>query len=366
MTTTTLSDAPSTPSFAVRGSGYAIAAGVVVLFAFYGTYFVQMLVMLSPEQVAMAEAARGASEADSMYPFILSIWQIVAGPSLIAARTLSLLASVLAIVIAFSIARRLSGDMVMAAFLVLPFVLYPPLVATWVSATPHALFLLCAFGAFALLQRAPHGAAVPGAGALVFIATLLHPLGLVVMPVWALFIGLILYDRRALVVFAFAVIAAVGSLIIGLGAVADADVAAAGHDTILKALALPYAMVIVGTGLSVIAALSRQTRSALGLRNTLTVLAGPVLGAGILLAVHAADGLTVGQFVTAAGYVFPLAFLAPWPLIYWVRHVMPQVKNIVAWISFPVIMYSCFWVVLGPVDPHRFPYSHRHIEQPLP
>jgi hypothetical protein len=366
MTTTILSSAPSVPSFAGRSTGYAIAAGVVVLFAFYGTYFAQMLVVLSPEQAALAQTADGVYLNGGLYVFVLSLWQAIVGTGLVAARTLSLLASVLALVMAFRVARQLSGDIVMAAFLVLPFVLYPPLVATWITATPHALFLLCAFGVFALLQYTQHLAAVLAACALAAIATLLHPLGLIAMPVWALFIGILLADKRALIVFGVTLGAAAGSMIMGVSSVADADVSAANHGTILTAMVRPYAMVIVGTGLSAIAALSAQTRQALGVRSTLVVLLGPVIATCILLSAHMVGALAIGQLVTAAAYLFPLVFLAPWPLIYWVRRVMPQVKNIVAWISFPVIMYSCFWVVLGPINPDRFPYSHRHIAQPQP
>ena len=64
------------------------------------------------------------------------------------------------------------------------------------------------------------------------------------------------------------------------------------------------------------------------------------------------------------GYAMVFVIFAPWPLIFWVRHVMPQVKSLGAWIVFPVVMYSCFWAILGPVDPGKFPYSHRQVLQP--
>ncbi|MBL8631405.1 MAG: hypothetical protein JNM81_17350 [Rhodospirillaceae bacterium] len=360
--TSTASDPAALPSasFAVRSAGYGIAAAIVVLFAFYGTYFAQTLVPLAPEQAAMAAMQSGEG---GLYGVLLRLWQAVAGPSLLAARTFSLLAGILALVAGFTIARRLAGDLVMAAFLVLSFVLYPPLVATMVTATPHALFLLCALGAFALLQASPHGGALVGAGVLAFGGALLHPLGCVVMPLWAVQTALILGQRRAWSIAAAAVAGAALAVLIA-PPVSDADVSGAGHGTLLKALALPYAMVIVATGLSCIAALSAETRRALGPMRVLVVLAGPLLAAAVLLGAVALNLLAVGQVVTAAAVTFPLVFLTPWPLIYWVRVQMPQVKNIIAWIAFPVIMYSSFWVVLGPVDPHRFPYSHRQVERP--
>ncbi|MBL8645208.1 MAG: hypothetical protein JNK21_14850, partial [Rhodospirillaceae bacterium] len=245
---------------AARTAGLAIAAAVVVLFAFYGAYFAQTLVPLTPEQMVLSAAAAPRGVYDSL----LTLWQAVAGPSLLAARVLSLLASVLTIVLAFGIARRVTGDVVMAAFLLLPFVLFPPLVAALSTATPHALFVLSAIIVMALLQRGTGTVSAAAAGLVALAGGLLHPVALVTMPLWVVLCAAVLGQRRrAFIVLGFALAA----LVLALAGVPvptlDPDVSGAGHGTILKALAVPYAMIIVATVLSAVAALSGPVRAAL-------------------------------------------------------------------------------------------------------
>jgi len=351
-----------------RLTGFILFGGIVVLFAFYGVYFAQTLVVLAPEEALLRAAAEGQGQA---YAVLLAAWQGLAGESLLAARVLSLLTGVLAIVLAFRIAHRLTRDAVMAAFFILSFVLYPPLVAAFALATPHALFVLLALAVLDVLLPGA-GDTSPSqrlnglaAGVPAMLGVLLHPLGPVVMPLWVVFCGVVTSRRSsAVIALGFSLLAILAIMLTAPIIPSDPDVSGAGHTDIFKALVLPYAMVLVGTGLSAVAAFSKHVRDTIGLRQIVAVLLGPLLGAAIVLSSVATGLYDVGQLVTAAVYVFPFAFLAPWPLIVWVRHVMPQVKSFPAWIAFPVIMYSCFWVVLGPVDPAKFPYSHRQVAQP--
>jgi len=366
---TTVLDKSEVPpaSFNARLAGHAIFGAVAVLFAFYGVYFAQTLVLLPTEEALLAMAAQGQGPA---FSFVLRAWQAVAGDSLIAARVLSLLAGVMAVVLAFRLGRRLTGDAVMAAFLALSFVLYPPLVAAFATATPHALFVLLALGVLAVLLDGPtatlRAQVLTGvvAGMLAVLAMRLHPLAPATVPVWIMISGFVAAQRVAT---AMALAAAVIGLVLTMlnpMPVTDIDFSSVGQGSVLKALALPYAMALVGAALSVAAAFSRTVRQAIGLPRLLAVLLGPVGAAAILLGAVATGWFKPGHMVLAAIYAFPLFFLAPWPLILWVRTVMPQVKSFAAWIVLPVIMYSCFWVILGPVDPGRFPYSHRQAAQP--
>jgi hypothetical protein len=344
------------PSATARAAGYAIAAAVVVLFAFYGTYFAHTLVPLAPEDVV-----RGIRATDAVNPYVwlLQGWQVVAGDTLVAARAFSICVSVLAIVVAFSIARRLTGHIVMAAALLLPFILFPPLVATLSLALPHALVVLAALITMRLMMAQAGIFITVLAGVVVFATALMHPLGPVVVPLWVIICATVLNQyRRALILLCFAAAAAAAR--VGVEPpIMDPDLSADAHGTVLTALVLPYGMAVITTLLSAMALCSGQVRDGLRTQAAFAAILGPMVALLVVIGAMLTGAVSAGQWVTEAAILFPLLFLAPWPLIYWVLRVMPQVKSLVAWIAFPVIMYSCFWVILGPVDPGRFPYSHR-------
>jgi len=55
--------------------------------------------------------------------------------------------------------------------------------------------------------------------------------------------------------------------------------------------------------------------------------------------------------------VLILGVLASLPMVLWMRFVMPSIQSVWVWILLPVVMYSCFWVVMGPIDLSGFPYD---------
>ncbi|MSO96651.1 MAG: hypothetical protein EXR11_00315 [Rhodospirillaceae bacterium] len=347
-----------------RFTTIGVVSAVVALFAFYGVYLARVLVPLPPE-LAMEEAA-------TAYGAILVAWRAVAGSSLLAMRVLSLLFSALAIMLTFRVGRRLTQDPVVAAFFTLAFVLFPPLVAAFSTATPHALIVLLALGALELILSAPgqslSAAIIPIGTAAVLgcIGVVMAPVGPLLMPLWLLWCGAA-SGRWA---FAFPAVAlttitaVISVLAGGQTSPVDSDLTAIGQNTLTTALLMPYGMIIVATLLSAIASFSPLVRQAIGRDRLAAVLLGPFIGTGMLLVCVAFGWLNIGQLVTAASTVLPFALFASWPLIVWVRRVMPHVKSLAAWIVFPVVMYSCFWVILGPIDPGKYPYSHRQIVQP--
>ena len=114
-----------------RVTTFAVFSAVAVLFAFYATYWARTLVPMPTELDVVAQAAQGGLSAGGAFATILASWQAIVGEGLLAARTLSLLASVAALVLVFKIGLRLAHDSVTAAFLTLSFVLFPPVVATF-------------------------------------------------------------------------------------------------------------------------------------------------------------------------------------------------------------------------------------------
>jgi 4-amino-4-deoxy-L-arabinose transferase-like glycosyltransferase len=347
---------------------------VVILFAFYGTYFVRTLVPLPTELAALALSERGLFSSQSAYAMVLAAWSQLAGEGLVAARTLSLLATVASITLVFRLGRRLMGDPISAAWATLIFVLFPPLVATLVCATPHALAVLLSLAALDLLlasaTQPSRVALLYGglAGVLVSFGVMMVPLGAVLMPLWLLFCAALTRQHQA-VAAALILSVVVAGLMLALNITApeiDVDLAQSGHDSVFKALVLPYAMVPVAVLLGALCLLSRQLRDDVGSPRALAVLCAPIAVMALAWVAVATGAIGVGQLVTAMGYGTAFAIFASWPLIVWVRRIMPQVKSIWAWIAFPVIMYSCFWVILGPIDPGKFPYSHRQVVQPSP
>jgi hypothetical protein len=361
----------TSPTLAERIAALAVFAGVVFLFAVYADYLARVMVPLPTESAAAALLGLAADGA-GVYARIVAAWQALAGSGLHAARLLSVLAALAGIVLLVRIGARLMADVAGAAFLGLGFVIYPPLVGTYAAATPHASTTLLALAALALLLHAAgrpplagvwHGLA---AGALCALAVLLVPLANVLMPLWLLVCGAVAGARTAAgtalgVTLLTAVIAAAAALPVPA---VDLDLAVGGQGSVLTALLMPYAMVVAVTMLGVAALASPVVRASLGLPRAVVMVAAPPMAFAVLLAAVATGALAPGQLTTAMGYAAPFMLLAPVPLIVWVRRVMPGVKSLLAWIVFPVIMYSCFWAILGPIDPETFPYSHRQMPQP--
>ncbi len=370
---------PEPSGIGKRITTFAVFGTMAALFAFYATYWARTLVPMLPELDALAQATRGVMSAGSAFTAILAGWQTIVGEGLVAARALSLLASVAALVLVFRTGLRLTRDSVTAAILTLSFVLFPPIVATFAMATPHALFVLLAFGALELILRG-YGHAAPGArlygglaGILAGLGVMLVPLGAVLMPLWLVFCTVLSSEKALLssekqaVSVALIVNLLSTFLILMLGVpvpAIDATIAMAGRDSVFQVLILPTAMVPVAILLSALAAFSSRVRQSIGIGRIIAVLSAPLVIAAVLLSAVAFGTMMPGQLVTAVGYAFPFIIFTLWPLIVWVRKVMPQVKSLLAWLTFPVVMYSCFWVVLGPVRSEKFPYSHRQVAQP--
>lgn len=354
----------------VRAAASAMVVGVASLLAAYGVFWAHNLVVLPPE---IGWLATSRIETDQPYAWLLGLWGKFFGAGLTSARMLSVLAVMAAFVLTLRAGRRFGLGGVGSAALALPFVFYPPLVAIYAAAMPHALTVLLALAALEALLGTPvdgkswilRGAA---AGIFAVVAMSLHPLGWIAVTLWLALCAALLApgQRKAAVV---ALILAISGAVLAaneLWAESELNLGPAGYDSVLRGLLLPFAMVIVTTLLSALAALSAQVRAGLGVSRTVAMVLGPVLAAAILWGLLRLGVLATGQSLSFAALLFPFAIPAAAPLVVWVTRVMPQVKSLAAWIVFPVVMYCCFWVVLGPVKSDRFPYTHRQLAQPGP
>ncbi|MCB2108133.1 MAG: hypothetical protein KDE14_10550 [Rhodobacteraceae bacterium] len=358
--------APEVASGPVRYSARAIIAAVVGVHAVYGAYWADRLV---PTVVELA-LARDPSQV----PVLAAIWPVwtrvlgIAGlEPLLAGRALSIVCATLAILTMFRLLRGFAGDRVVAAGACLLFVAFPPITASWALATPHALsaLLVTALLALSLAEQSRGRFIMAGVSAVLLSA--LHPLGLILT-------ALALVPAAAMPTAGRGIkwrVMAGGFLVLGLGAMlsgvlrppADIDVSNLGQTGFVAAILLPYVLIWTVLVLSAASLRSAAVRAQLGTGGCAASLAAMIgvpawaVGAGGLLA--------PGEVLTSFAYVLPLAVIGAVPLAIWVRFVMPTVKSLAAWILFPVIMYSGFWLALGPVGLDRFPYAFR-TEAPAP
>ncbi|MDX2222536.1 MAG: hypothetical protein SFV21_07300 [Rhodospirillaceae bacterium] len=282
-------------------------------------------------------------------------------------RGVSVALSALAVVVTVATGRAMLRDAPAGAFAALPMALLPPFTAVAVSATPHPLAILL----MALIVQAGLRGGVTTLAAAGSALAVIHPLGpgLAVLAL-AVAGALAGWSRAWRGAAAF-----VATMLVGLAFVAFTDVlprrepggwqldlTAAGQGGVTQGLLLPYALWPVVFVLSGLALRSVAVRVRLGpnvvAASVAAMVAAVVAAVGLVLVVPA------GQLLTAAALIVPLAIPASAPLIAWVRWVMPTVKSLAAWILFPVVMYSGFWVVLGPVEAGRFPYAQRGLSPP--
>ncbi len=298
--------------------GRGLLAVILGLYGLYAWYLVQALPAF-PMELAYSDG-----QGSSLFSTIQRLWALAAGDGLNAARSLSVLCTLGAIGLAYRFGTTLSGDQTVGAFLALGFVLFPPLVGVFSLATPHApVMLLCL------------GAAMLGVESMRRLTRRWRSVG---------------------IVFLIAV-----ALILGLDSVPQDRLGGPNQDTILTSVVLPYAMLWTGGLMGFMASYSAKVRIRLG--RGVWMARSALMGTVVFL-----SGLfflfdsRADQLLAATGYVFGIALLAVLPLIVWVRFVMPDVRAILAWLAFPVIMYSGFWVVLGPITQESFPYNWLGVE----
>ncbi|MDX2141748.1 MAG: hypothetical protein SFV19_00210 [Rhodospirillaceae bacterium] len=360
--------APDAPSVAARWTAISILCAIIAVFVVHGAYFSVMLAPLRHEQVYMAIASGRTWGAIPPYAALMALWSAGSGFDLTFARAFSVLCGVGSILFAYRIGCRLMTDAPSGAAFTLSFILFPPLVATYSTVGPHALFAMLLLAALDSLQCARSveswtrqaGVAIQS-GACAALAGILSPLGFVVVPLWFVATALIVSSGRAWTIsLATAAIFTVAwSALVGLHPLPTDTELVASNVPFVTTILLPFAMVAVSAGLSAATLWSSKVRTAMGRGGAILALVG-FLAAGSVLSLAVQFGwMRRGEGLTSIGYLFPLAIFAPWPLIVWARRVMPLVTSIWAWVAFPVIMYSCFWVILGPIGPDRFPYSHR-------
>jgi len=367
----------SAPSSAAKRSAHALLALILLIETIYAAYLCDVLRPSALEQRYLDIAAGRTFGSVPPFAALLATVQALTGGGQTAGRALSIVAMLFATWIAYSVGRRATNDPVCGAALALPFALFPPLTATYAAAMPHAL--VAAF-AFALLHDgfATH-TSTQGAASRVFfllkyalialIAAMLHPLGSAIVVIGVVIGGALAgWSRSWRLKAATAVVVAIAVTASGLAGrlPREPDLAEIGHATLVTALIKPYGMIWTGfflSGVTLAAGATRARLGKMGLQASILAILATVIAP---VAMTIFDIWTPGQFVTGMGYLFPLSLIGFLPLLIWIRWVMPTVTAFWAWVVFPVVMYSCFWVVLGPINEDQFPYAVRAVAADAP
>ena len=295
-------------------TGRCILGSVLGLYIAYAYYMASYLPVF-PTELAYANGQGGW-----LFSTIRRFWELAFGDNIMVIRGLSILFALGAILLAYLVGRILSGDQTVGAFLALGFVLFPPMVGIFSLATPHALATFLSLGAV-ILSVKPRRHTVR---------------------CW-----------RSIVAFVLMAMA----VIISLNGLPANKLAGTNQDTIISAVLVPYSMLWIGALTGLVASLSPEVSERMGLAGIWIARGASALVVGLLLVLFFFRDMPMGQYMVMVGYVFGICLMGVLPLIVWVRVVMPNVRSILAWLIFPVIMYSGFWVVFGSIDQGFFPYN---------
>lgn len=354
-----------------KASAWSLLALILLVEGLYAAYLCSTLQPFPLEQSYLDMASRSATDIVSPFATVLATVQALAGHDLVAARALSITLGLIAVVLAYVIGRNVAQDPVCGAGIALLFILFPPLTATYSLATPHSLLatMILAIIAIGMSARTVEPAMGLRRITLVLMMALLSLMAAAVHPVGAVMAmgGLLIsgffaaWSRQWFAPAIASALAAIGGAYLGLAGDApfEPDVTTWGHDSILTAAIMPYAMLWLGAAFGGLALFSPSVRARLGRHTAIGCMLGVSIAIGAVAMALIAGLWLPGQAVTGIGYVFPLAALAMTPAVVWVRWVMPAIRSFWAWVLLPVVMYSCFWVVLGPIAPDRFPYGAR-------
>ncbi len=299
-------------------------------------------------------------------PAWLEGWTALFGPSWIGPRFVSALCALTAVLLMARLTARWSRDDIAGAALPLGYLLFPPAAFVFTQPLPHALVALLTLIGLDLVASSKgrsRSRVLILLGLISVVLTALDATGAAIavglLVIFALRQGTNTSDRTGTIFFAL-IIAGLGWSLPYLSLPLTSGVGDAGppSTSIFATFILPYSMLWVGLGFAVLAlSLSEDLRGLMtkeDIRRSLQIMAAFVFAVFWIL-FHprlSDDGLTI-----AMNGILTLGLMATLPLVIWIRRVMPQLRSLVVWILLPVIMYSCFWVILGPIDLDGFPYD---------
>ncbi|MDG2244317.1 MAG: hypothetical protein P8L66_12595 [Rhodospirillaceae bacterium] len=296
---------------------------------------------------------------------VFAALQSILGSSPKIGRAFSVVFAITGLVLMARLCAVWTGDALVGAVMPLGMILFPQAAFVFALATPHALLMLLTMiglsaPTWSVVRDERFGALLAGStsSAMVF----LDPTGL------GLAVAILIFacserQNRTFVFWLLSTFICVSLILllwfpISFFSAQPTGLIEAQAFTVQTGVWQGFAMLWVALAFSVIALISSKSlRLKIGDRS---VRRSVILGASFFIAfgwlmfwlAPAPSDLPIWLVsVLALGVVSAL------PLVLWVRQVMPSIQSIWIWILLPVVMYSCFWVILGPVNLDAFPYD---------
>ena len=312
------------------------------------------------------ETVYGSNNSVQAFHLAQLFLRAVFGSSILVDRLPSVVSATATLFLIFRLATRWSGDALSGAGLTLGFTLFPIAVYMFSQALPHALTTLVFTAALYLISIDGNKSRyiAPVAAALMCASLLfLHGTGFVLFAVLLCLTFLELGNFWRSLAFLVVTVLAVALGISFLDPVGVPDfpldlMTKFPNDLWLVTVLQTYPMIWVAQFFAILSLFgSRPLRQLLaqeGVYRSLFLLAGFFASTSVLglsqLPPHESVEMAFAPLLS-------LGVLASLPMVMWIRLIMPRVRSVVIWITLPVIMYSCFWVVLGPIDLNGFPYN---------
>ena len=305
-------------------SARLILGGIFMVFVAHLALFVAGVPQTHMEQIFLS-----GETPYSVYGAVINSIGGLTGSTLYAGRVLSAFCALTAMALVAWYGRRVSGDEICGAVLPLGFVFFPPLAFVFSQATPHAVMVLLSVCVIVMVD----GLSRTGKVGACLVAALI---GAVVLA------------------FGISMLSSVG------------DSSALDATSMSAVLLQPYAMLWVALGFTLLGLTAskalREVMTPSGVRRSLLHLGLFVVALVWALFVTGENSQSLGSTFTA---LFGFGLFAVLPMVIWIRKVMPRLRSILVWILLPVIMYSCFWVILWPIDLDGFPYNQLRLDDGL-
>ncbi|MGY8962979.1 MAG: hypothetical protein ACKVKT_05420 [Rhodospirillales bacterium] len=297
------------------------------------------------------------------YAVILDLWQACFGPLEFAVRSLSVACAVITVAALARVCVAWSGDYISGAVMPLGLVLFPQTAFTLALSTPHALLsAVFILGVMYATKRDQLGTNISAVivGGVCGLLPFLGAAGLVLAVVL-----LIVGEGRDKGFWVLSASTAVALLVVqgffysnplpdlfalGWGVAQNSIV----QDGFLRS----FSMLWLALFFSAFALWrSEALRLKMGPSNVRrSIRAGGAFLISLVWWALQSTPLSVDPRVSFNA-VLVLGVLASLPMVLWMRFVMPSIQSVWVWILLPVVMYSCFWVVMGPIDLSGFPYD---------
>lgn len=350
---------PHSAKTSTRQIAWLILAAISFIFAGHLLFFAFSLDMAPLEAAYMLDEGRVG-----LYGALASVLQASVSAEVWAARFFSVGCAIASLMLMGRLCERWCGDSIVGACLPAGLLLFPVSAYAFALITPFAPILLLSMLALrfatATDQRSLLYHAVIPAG---FSGVVLYLdwSGVGLAAAIALVVLATHRTRLTIVAYTVSLVGVVVSLSIFFalpeGLVALPPSVETMNAMHINGIFLPYAMLWVGLVFSLSAlGLSRSLRQRMGrplvYRSVLMI-----VGFGAASTWIAVGSSTPASQVISLNAILGLGVLACMPMILWIRWVMPTIKSVWIWILLPVVMYSCFWVVLGPIDWAGFPYD---------